>query len=278
MDVVVANPRKLRAIWDSDYKTDKRDAELLARIGRVDMKLLSPIQHVSEDSQKQMLSMKMRDTLVRRRRDIINAVRGTLKSLGYRVANPDSARFHKIALEEVPADQHDVITPCVEVLALLTKQIKRYDKMIAEAAAAHPVASRLQQIVGIGPITSLYFVYKIEDPERFGKVRDIASYLGLCPKRDQSGDSDKQLRITKAGDSYLRRLLVSAAQYLLGFFGKDCALRRFGLKLCERGGPRAKKKAVVAVARKLAVLMASLWKSGADYDPQRGCEELAANV
>ena len=111
-------------------------------------------------------------------------------------------------------------------------------------------------------MTLLYFVHKIEDPERFGNVRDIASYLGLCPKRDQSGDRDKQLRITKAGDSYLRRLLVSAAQYLLGFFGKDCALRRFGLKLCERGGPRAKKKAVVAVARKLAVLMASLWKTG----------------
>jgi len=195
MEVVVANPRKLRAIWDASYKTDKRDAELLARIGRVDLKLLSPIQHGSEESQKQMLSMKMRDTLVRRRRDIINAVRGTLKSLGYRVANPDSARFHKIALEAVPADQHDVIIPCVEVLALLTKKIKEYDKRIAEAAAAHPVASRLQQIVGIGPVTSLYYVLKIEDPERFGKVRDIASYLGLCPKRDQSGDSDKQLRI-----------------------------------------------------------------------------------
>jgi len=276
MEVVVANPRKTRAIWEAAYKSDPRDAEMLARIGRVDVKLLGPIQHVSEDGQKQMLSMKLRDNLVRRRCDLINAVRGTLKALGYRVSNPDSARFHKVVMDQVPAEQHAVIAPCVEVLALLTKQIKDYDKMVAEAAAAHPVASRLQQIVGVGPVTSLYFVLKIEDPERFGKVRDIGSYLGLCPKRDQSGDSDKQLRITKAGDSYLRRLLVSAAQYLLGHFGKDCALRRFGLKLCERGGPRAKKKAVVAVARKLAVLMASLWKSQQDYDPQRGQEQLAA--
>ena len=278
MEVVVANPRKLRAIWQAVYKTDERDAETLARIGRVDVKLLRPIRHGSEESQKQMLSMKMRDVLVRRRRDIINTIRGTLKALGWRVSNPDSARFHKVVLEQVPAEQHEVIAPCVKVLALLTKQIKEYDRIIEEAAAAHPAASRLQQIVGIGPVTALYFVLKIEDPERFGKVRDIASYLGLCPRRDQSGEVDKQMRITKAGDSYLRRLLVSAAQYLLGHFGKDCALRRHGLKLCERGGPRAKKKAVVAVARKLAVLMASLWKSGADYDPMRGCEDLAAEA
>lgn len=268
MQVIVANARKVRAIWDQEFKSDERDAEMLARIGRLDPRLLRPIRHGSEEAQKEMLSMKLRDTLVRRRRDVINAIRGTLKSLGYRVSNPDSARFHKVVLEEIPAEQHAVIEPLVDVLELLSAKIKGYDKMIAEAAESHPVAKRLQQIVGIGPITALYFVLKIEDPSRFDRVRDIGAYLGLCPKRDQSGNCDKQLRITKAGDSYLRRLLVSVAQYILGHFGKDCALREFGLKLCERGGPRAKKKAVVAVARKLAVLMISLWKSGADYDPQ----------
>lgn len=268
MEVIVANARKVRAIWDDDFKTDRRDAEMLARIGRLDVKLLRPIQHGSEEAQQELLSMKLRDTLVRRRLDVINAIRGTLKSLGYRVSNPSSARFHKIVLEEVPEEQHPVIAPLVEVLEVLTAKIKEYDKQIAEAAETHPAARHLQQIVGVGPLTALYFVHKIEDPARFAKVRDIGAYLGLCPKRDQSGDCDKQLRISKAGDSYLRRLLVSAAQYILGHFGKDCALREFGLKLCERGGPRAKKKAVVAVARKLAVLMISLWKSGADYDPQ----------
>lgn len=268
MEVIVANARKVRAIWDQDFKTDERDAEMLARIGRLDRRLLRPIRHGSEAAQKEMLSMKLRDTLVRRRRDIINAIRGTLKSLGHRIRNPDSARFHKIALDEVPVDQHHVIEPLVKVLSVVTAEIKNYDKMIAEAAQNHPIAKHLQQIVGIGPITSLYFVHKIEDPQRFERVRDIGSYVGLCPKRDQSGACDKQLRITKAGDSYLRRLLVSAAQYILGHFGKECALREFGLKLSERGGPRAKKKAVVAVARKLSVLMLSLWKSGADYEPQ----------
>jgi transposase len=150
----------------------------------------------------------------------------------------------------------------------MTGRIKELDGIIRRAADAHPVARHLQQIIGIGPITALYFVHKIEDPGRFAKVRDVGAYLGLCPKRDQSGDCDKQLRISKAGDGYLRRLLVSAAQYILGHFGKDCALRDFGLRLSERGGPRAKKKAVVAVARKLGVLMLSLWKSGEDFDPR----------
>lgn len=270
MEVIVANARKVRAIWDQDFKSDTRDAEMLARLGRADPKLLRPIRHGSEQAQKELLSIKLRDTLVRRRIDIINAIRGTLKSLGHPVSNPDTARFHKIVLEEVPAEQHSVIEPLVKVLRELSEQIKGYDKMIKQAAEAHPAAKRLQQIVGIGPITSLYFVHKIEDPQRFKRVRDIAPYLGLCPKRDQSGDCDKQLRITKAGDAYLRKLLISAAQYILGPFGKDCTLRSFGLRLCERGGPRAKKKAMVAVARKLAVLMISLWKNRTDYQPQKG--------
>lgn len=268
LEVIVANPRKVRAIWDADRKSDERDAEMLARIGRMDPKLLKPIQHGSAESQAALLQLKARDALVRRRVDLISTVRFILKSLGHRVSNPSSARFHKVVLEEVPTEFHGAIEPLVRVLAALSEQIKGYDRMIREAADEHPVASRLQQIIGIGPITALYFVHKIEDPKRFARARDVGAYLGLCPKRDQSGGCDKQLRISKAGDSYLRRLLVSAAQYLLGHFGKDCALREFGLRLSERGGPRAKKKAVVAVARKLAVLMLSLWNSGKDYQPQ----------
>lgn len=268
MKVLVANARKVRAIWSSDQKSDRRDAEMLARIGRVDPKLLGPLEHGSEEAQKQMLSIKMRDTLVRRRLDVINAIRGTLKSLGYRVSNPSSARFHKVVLEEIAQEQHAVIAPLVEVLRVMAEQIKGYDAQISREAASHPVARQLQQVVGIGPVTALYFVLKIEDPGRFARVRDIGPYLGLSPRRDQSGDCDKQLRISKAGDSYLRRLLVGCAQYILGPFGKPCTLREHGLKLCERGGPRAKKKAVVAVARKLSVLLLSLWKSGQNYRPE----------
>ena len=268
MEVIVANPRKVRAIWQAERKSDKRDAEMLARIGRMDPKLLKPIRHGSEEAQRELLSIKMRDALVRQRVNIISAIRFTLKSLGHRVSNPSTARFHKVVLEQVPTECVALIEPMVEVLAEMAGQIRELDRIIRRAAEDHPVARRLQQIIGVGPITALYFVHKIEDPGRFAKSRDVGAYLGLCPKRDQSGDCDKQLRISKVGDGYLRRLLVSAAQYILGHFGKDCALREFGLRLSERGGPRAKKKAVVAVARKLGVLMLSLWKSGEDFQPR----------
>jgi transposase len=126
---------------------------------------------------------------------------------------------------------------------------------------------QLRQIPGVGPITALYFVLKIEDPSRFAQVRDVGAYVGLCPRRDQSGESDPQLRISKCGDAYLRRLLVSAAQYILGPFGPESALRQYGLRLAAEGTARAKKRATVAVARKLAVLLLSLWKSQRPYQP-----------
>jgi transposase len=123
----------------------------------------------------------------------------------------------------------------------------------------------------VGPITSLCFVLSIGDPKRFAKRRDVGAYLGLVPKRDQSGGLDKQLRISKTGNAYLRRLLVGAAQYILGPFGPDSDLRRHGLELAKRGAQGAKKKAVVAVARKLSILMLALWQGGEEraYQPLR---------
>ena len=116
-------------------------------------------------------------------------------------------------------------------------------------------------------ITALAFILTLERADRFKKSRDVGSYVGLTPKRDQSGQSDKQLGITKAGNAELRRLLVGCAQYILGYYAKDCDLRRVGLKLAARGGKNAKRRAVVAVARKLAVLMHHLWATGETYDP-----------
>jgi len=112
-------------------------------------------------------------------------------------------------------------------------------------------------------------VLTLEDPGRFRQSRAVGPYLGLCPRRDQSGGRDAQLRITKRGDAMLRRLLVSGAQYILGPFGPDTDLRRWGLRLAARGGKNAKKRAVVAVARKLATLLHRLWVSGATYQPLR---------
>lgn len=153
---------------------------------------------------------------------------------------------------------------------VINTQIKELETCIAELSSTrYPETERLRQIVGVGPITALSFILTVGHPDRFRKSRDIGAYLGLVPKKDQSGNSDKELRISKAGDAYLRKLLVSAAQYILGPFGKDCDLRTQGLALIERGGQRVKKKAVIAIARKLAVMMLSMLKNQSDYQPQR---------
>lgn len=266
--VLVANPRKLRAIYQSERKCDQRDAQMLGRIGRLDPALLYPVRHGTEEAQADLLRIKLRDSLVRARVALINSVRFTLKSLGYAVRNPSSERFHRVVMEGLPNELGQMIAPSVQALAELSARIKELDREInLLAKTKYPQTAALQQIPGVGPITALYFVLKIEDPDRFEKVRDVGAYAGLCPRRDQSSERDPQLRISKCGDGYLRRLLVSAAQYILGPFGPESALRQYGLMLAAEGTARAKKRATVAVARKLAVLLLSLWKHQRPYQP-----------
>jgi len=267
--VIVANPRKLHAISRNERKCDRRDAQMLARLARVDAALLHPIQHSSAQAQHDLLGLKLRDALVRNRVSLINAVRFTLKSLGHPVRNPASESFHKHVLADIPADCLPVVQPLLTVLAHVTEQIKAMERdLVQRSKQVYPVTQRLQQIAGVGPLTALCFVLKVGDPQRFRRGRDVGAYLGLCPRRDQSGGTDKQLRISKCGDGLLRRLLVSAAHYVLGPFGPPCALREHGQRLTGTGSAREKKRAVVAVARKLAVLLLSLWKYGTDYEPR----------
>jgi len=267
-EVIVSNPRKVRAIYQHERKSDRRDALMLARIGRMDRALLYPIHHGSEEAQQDLLRIKLRDSLVRARVALINSVRFSLKSLGYAVRNPSSERFHKVAMEPLPEGVREMIAPSVQALAELSARIAVLEREISVLARTkYPQTLWLQQVPGVGAITALYFVLKIEDPKRFKNVRAVGAYTGLCPRRDQSGESDPQLRISKRGDAYLRRLLVSAAQYILGPFGPQSALREYGLRLAADGTPRAKKRAVVAVARKLCVLLLSLWKNQTPYQP-----------
>ena len=235
----------------------------------MDPSLLYPIKHGSEIAQKHLLQIKLRDNLVRQRVNIISSIRFTLKAFGIRLQSPKTTCFAKrarIALQETDPTTLAMIEPSLRVLDSMSEQIvaieKALDLMIKEH---HPEALKLMEITGVGKITALSFVLTVENPNRFNKSRDIGAYLGLVPKRDQSGELDKELRISKAGDKYLRKLLVSAAQYIIRPFGTECDLRSKGLQLAERGGQRAKKKAVVAIARKLAVLMLSLLKSDKPY-------------
>ena len=193
------------------------------------------------------------------------------------MTSPATERFHKVIQKQVPESVGRVMAPSVKVLEELTFRIKLLEReIVALARQKYPETAWLEQVPGVGPITALYFVLKIGAPARFARVRDVGAFLGLCPRRDQSGENDPQLRISKRSDAYLRRLLVSAAQYILGPFGPPSALRGYGLALAAGGTSRAKKRAVVAVARKLAVLLLTLWKNQRSYQAFPGGEGAAA--
>ena len=272
-EVLVANARKLRLIYANKRKTDEIDAENLARLARVDPKLLYPLKHRGEESQAHMALIRSREALVSCRTQLVNHVRGAVKSFGARLPKCPARSFHKRASEHIPEALWPAVGPILEQIGSLTQRIRDYERKLEEISKEHyPETELLRQVEGIGPLTALTFVLTLEDPYRFEKSRSVGAYLGLVPSRDQSGDTDPQKRISKEGDEMLRRLLVSAAHYILGPFGSDSDLRRHGEKIASRGGKNAKKRAAVAVARKLAVLLHSLWVSAEVYEPLRNTE------
>lgn len=265
--VLVADPRKVRNLMGDDDKDDKLDAEFLARIGRSDPKLLKPIKHRSEQTQAALAILRARDCLVRSRTQQVNHVRGVVKSTGEKLARCSTDSFHRLE-PQLPESLRRALAPTMQCIAEMNKTIRRYDKLIQDTInAEYPEATLLMAIDGVGPITALTYVLVIEYPARFNKSRTVGAYLGLCRRRWKSGDSDPELCITKRGDRLLRRLLITCAQHILGPFGHDSDLRRWGMAYAARGGKKAKKRAVVGVARRLSVVMHKLWSTGAAYDP-----------
>lgn len=273
-EVLVANARKLRLIYASKRKTDKLDAEKLARLARVDPKLLHPIEHRGEASQVHLALIHSREALVRSRTQLINHVRGTVKSFGARLPKCSAQSFHRKVAEALPSRLGEALEPVVATIASLTEKIRDYDRRIEEVAKErYPESGLLQQVTGVGALTALTFVLTLENPHKFAKSRSVGAYLGLVPANEQSGDSDPQKRMSGEGDELLRRLLVNSAHYILGPFGRDSDLRRHGEKIASRGGKNAKKRAVVAVARKLSVVLHRLWVTGEAYEPSRNSEQ-----
>lgn len=269
-EVLVANARQLRLIYGSDRKCDRVDAETLARLGRLDPTLLKPIRHRGAEAQADLAQLRARDALVRTRTLLINHVRGAVKAWGGRLPACSAPAFGSKAGPGVPPELRAALGPLLELIARLTQEIRGMERQLERLATVrYPETARLRQPSGVGLLTALCYVLTLEDPDRFRQSRAVGPYLGLCPRRDQSGGRDAQLRITKRGDAMLRRLLVSGAQYILGPFGPESDLRHWGLRLAARGGKNAKKRAVVAVARKLATLLHHLWVSGAVYQPLR---------
>jgi transposase len=270
-EVLVANARKLRLIYANKRKTDEVDAENLARLARVDPKLLYPLKHRGEEGQAHLAIIRSREALVGARTQLVNHVRGAVKSFGARLPKCPARSFHKNAAEHVPEALWPALGPILEQIGSLTVRIRDYERKLEEISKEHyPERELLRQVEGIGPLTALTFVLTLEDPYRFAKSRSVGAYLGLVPAQDQSGDRNPQKRISKEGDEMLRKLLVGSAHYISeGPFGKDSDLRRHGEKIASRGGKNSKKRAAVAVARKLSVLLHSLWVSGEVYEPLR---------
>lgn len=276
-EVIVANPSAMFARAPRRRRNDQLDARFLARQGRADVELLYPITHRSAAAQRDLEALRARDQLVAVRTKLVNHVRGAVKASGHRLSKCSAEVFAKRAAGELPAALVPALTPLLEVIADVTRRIAEAERQLTTMITEqHPVAARLQQPAGVGPITALAFVLLVEDPTRFRKSRDVGPYFGLVPRLDDSSDATPQLRISKAGDAFGRRLLVGAAQYILGPFGPDCDLRAYGRSIAARGGKNAKKRAVVAVARKLAVLLHRLWVSGAAYDPAYQTKRRAA--
>jgi len=241
-EVIVADARKLRLIYENPRKEDKVDAQYLARLARLDPKLLSPIFHRSQETQAHLAVIRSRDILVRTRTKLICHVRSRVKSTGARLPSCSATSFHKQVPESIPHDLLHALTPILDHIATLTKQIDAYDRQIEKLCVeSYRETGLMRPVSGVGVLSSLTYVLTLEDPKRFRKSREVGPCLGLVPKLDQSGEHDPQLHITKTGNSYLRRLLVQSAHYILGPFGEDSDLRRWGLKITERGGKNAKK-------------------------------------
>jgi transposase len=267
-DVVIANPRQVHLISRRRHKTDQSDAMLLARLGRVDLELLAPVKLRSRTAQVDLAVIRTRDLLVCTRTKLLNHIRGSLKQYGIimKRASCFSSVF-KDAKAAIPAELEPALRPVVAALEVIDAQIDAQDVVIEQIAAALPQVPRMTQVSGVGTLTATAFALTIDDPHRFKKSRFAGAVLGLTPAKDQSGDSDPQKRNTKAGDALVRKLLVQCAHHLIGHNGQDSDLKRWGLRLSERGGKNARKRAIVAVARKLAVLMHRLWITGEDYQP-----------
>jgi transposase len=245
----------------------------LARLARVDPQLLRPIRHRSEQAQTDLMTIRVRAALVETRTSLVNAARGFAKAQGDRLPACDADSMGVERMESLPEGMRDRLQPLLEQVESLTEKIHELDAKIEQIARTqYPETELLRQVSGVGTLIALTFVLTVEDRDRFQKSRDVGCYVGLRPKQSESGQSQPQLRITKEGDRYLRQLLVQGAHCILSRRGPDTDLKRWGLKLAERGGKNAKKRAIVAVARKLAVLLHRLWVGGEVYEPLRNSQ------
>ena len=275
-EAIVAHARSVRLIGESKRKDDRLDAFTLARLVRIDPQLLCPVKHRSAEAQADLIVIRARAALVRNRTTLVNAARGLTKSYGEKLGRGNARSMKPKAAQDLSPELKNALGPLMKEIQSVSERIRDYDELLESMADnKYPETERLKQIKGVGTLIALTYMLTLEDPHRFRKSRDAACYVGLQPGRRNSGQSEPQMHISKEGDPYLRALLVQAAHHILGPWGVDSDLRRWGMKLAEHGGKRGKKRAIIAVARKLAVLLHRLWVSGDVYVPLRRMSQAA---
>ena len=278
-EVIVAHARNVRLIGESRKKDDRMDARTLARLARIDPELLAPVKHRSAKAQAHLTVIRARAGLVRARTSLINTARGLTKSYGERLRGCNARNMNVEKAQGLSPELQAALEPLLQEIESLSERIREYNERIEQIAReSYPQVARLEQVKGVGTLIALTYMLTLEDPQRFRKSRDVGCYVGLQPGRRNSGQSEPQLHISKEGDPYLRTLLVQGAHHILGPFGADSDLRRWGLKLAERGGKNGKKRAIIATARKLAVLLHRLWVSGEGYEPLRNSSQVVATA
>jgi transposase len=269
-EVIVANARQVGLIARGQKKTDRVDAETLARAARFDPQLLKPIRHRGEQAQADLAMLRARNALLKSRTSLVVSARGMVKAVGGRLPKCDADSFAEKVRDHVPQMLRAAIEPMLAAIAQLTEQVKTMTRDLKQLAKErYPETASLTQVHGVGPICSLTYVLTLEEPRRFRSSRQVGAYLGLVARERQSGEQKPQLHITKSGDTYLRSVLIQSAQHILGPFGPDSDLKRWGLRLAGEGNKIRKNKAIIAVARKLSVLLHRLWLTGEVYEPLR---------
>lgn len=264
--VTVINPHEFKLISDSRRKSDQEDAELLARAVRADLGLVRPVTHRNEQTRAELTLLRTRDLLVRERSKLVSHVRGTLKSFGVKPGACGAEVFHERVAPFVPEPLKLALEPVLNHLAQLAQTLKKLDEGVETTAKKHGKEMELlTKVPRVGTLTALAFCLVLEEPKRFKTSRDVGAYLGLAPRRRQSGDGDPQLGISKEGDGLLRRLLVQCAHQMMFKNAPDSALKRWGVAKAKSGGKNGKKRMAVALARKLAVLLHRLWVTGQPY-------------
>jgi transposase len=266
-EVIVANPHKVKLISQSVRKNDRIDAQTLARLARADPQLLFPIRHRGEQAQADLAVIRARAELVETRTSLINCARGMAKPMGERLKKCDAEQVKESLADGLSEALQKVLRPLLKSVEAISQQIAVYDRQIEEISKRYPEIRLLKPVYGVGPVIALAFVLTLEDAQRFEHSRDVGPFLGLQPRQRESGQSQPELGISKAGDGLLRSLLVQGAHCILRKGAPESDLRDWGLEHLGRGGKNAKRRTVVAVARKLAVLLHVLWANGEVYDP-----------